>query len=386
MDPALFRPVWHATDGQAALQRLAETYEVVAIPEETISAQTTLSARVRALMQLHHTSFHAIGCAAPDNLRSIPFESASSMAWLAPQMRGETIVWDGNRLMKYPKAQKEQARKRHRNTYVQAGFDPDLIAQDDYNEVIASTIWSYLRLESSVSDRRGGDRPFTVIDGGADSPDIAANSEDGPPSEIAEHPSSVVDKRHTEMRNVPTPREPLERTHLPTMTLTTTTISEQGEHGPVLRDITVPSLGQATLRQCDTCFVAAQCPAMKSGSECAFHLPLEVRTKDQLKGLLQAIIEMQGQRIAFARFTEELNGGYPDPNVSSEMDRLFKLVKQLKELEDNREFIKITAERHAGGGVLSALCGDRAQAAAPALPHGGLDVDQTNTIISRSLD
>jgi hypothetical protein len=99
------------------------------------------------------------------------------------------------------------------------------------------------------------------------------------------------------------------------------------------------------LRQCDTCFVAANCPAFKPQSACAFNLPVEVKTKEQLKGLLNTIIEMQGSRVAFARYAEELNGGYPDPNTGQEIDRLFKLVNQMKELEENKEFIRITAER-----------------------------------------
>ena len=95
---------------------------------------------------------------------------------------------------------------------------------------------------------------------------------------------------------------------------------------------------------------------------CSFNLPIEVKTREQLKAMLTAIIEMQGQRVAFMRYAEEVNGGYADPNTSQEMDRLFKLVKTVKELEENREFVRITAERQSSGGVLSAIFGDRAQA------------------------
>jgi hypothetical protein len=73
------------------------------------------------------------------------------------------------------------------------------------------------------------------------------------------------------------------------------------------------------------------------------------------------MVEMQGQRVAFARFAEELNGGYPDPNLSQEIDRLFKLVKNIKELESNNEFARITVERQSSGGVLSALFGEKAE-------------------------
>ena len=79
------------------------------------------------------------------------------------------------------------------------------------------------------------------------------------------------------------------------------------------------------------------------------------------------------------RFSEELNGGYADPNVSKEIDRLFKLIKTTKELDDSREFIRMTVERQGGAGVLSSIFGDRANALKE-LPTQ-LDEDQTNKVI-----
>jgi hypothetical protein len=93
---------------------------------------------------------------------------------------------------------------------------------------------------------------------------------------------------------------------------------------------------------------------------------------------------MQGQRVAFMRFAEEMNGGYADPNVSQEIDRLFKLVKSVKELEENKEFIQITASRQSSGGVLSAIFGDKAQALRE-MPQP-LTEDQTTRIINESLE
>ena len=60
------------------------------------------------------------------------------------------------------------------------------------------------------------------------------------------------------------------------------------------------------------------------------------------------------------RMAEELNGGYADPNTSQEMDRLMKLVKTVKDMETNKEFIQITASRSSEGGVLSQLFGPKA--------------------------
>jgi hypothetical protein len=138
------------------------------------------------------------------------------------------------------------------------------------------------------------------------------------------------------------------------------------------------------MRQCNTCFVAANCPAFKPDNTCAYNLPIEVKTREQLKALLTAIIEMQGQRVAFMRFAEEANGGYADPNTSQEMDRLFKLVKSVKELEENKEFIRITAERQSSGGVLSAIFGDRAQALREM--EQPLNEEQTTMVIRQSLE
>lgn len=181
-------------------------------------------------------------------------------------------------------------------------------------------------------------------------------------------------------------RTPDEIRTLPVFSMSSKTIIDKDEAGrDVIRDASVIENSSASLRQCNTCFVAANCPAMKPDSACAFNLPIEVKTKDQLKALLNTIIEMQGARVAFSRFAEELNGGYPDPNTGQEIDRLFKIVKQLKELEENKEFVRMTVERQTSGGVLSALFGERANNLKQ-LPDGGLNEEQTTKIISDSLE
>jgi hypothetical protein len=85
------------------------------------------------------------------------------------------------------------------------------------------------------------------------------------------------------------------------------------------------------------------------------------------------------------RFAEEMNGGYADPNVSQEIDRLFKLIKTVKELDDSREFIRMTVERQGSSGVLSSIFGDKAQALKE-LPNDGLNEQQTTKIIKESLE
>ena len=209
----------------------------------------------------------------------------------------------------------------------------------------------------------------------------------GPPPKI--HANRLIRQsglRGSLTTRVPAPRQPSERRFLPVMDVWSKTIVETGEDGrDTLRDVPILSSTGVSLRQCNTCFVAANCPAFKPDSECAYSLPVEVRTKDQLVALLNAVIEMQGSRVAFARFAEELNGGYPDPNIGQEIDRLFKLVKSLKEMEDNKEFVRMTFERQGGAGVLSSIFGDRAQVLKE-LDGGPMGADQTTRLIQQTLE
>ena len=168
--------------------------------------------------------------------------------------------------------------------------------------------------------------------------------------------------------------------NLPVFGYDVKSVVEQEDGVDVIKEVPVVKSQSVSLRACDTCFVASNCPAFKPQSTCAFKLPVEVKTKEQLKALINAIIEMQGQRVAFMRFSEEMNGGYADPNVSQEIDRLFKLIKTTKELDDSREFIRMTVERQGSAGVLSSIFGDRANVLKE-LPNDGLNEVQTTEVI-----
>jgi hypothetical protein len=384
---AKYWPVWKPEMGHAALFALSEKWENVALLGETIEADTTLAGRTRALQGQFGTNYHGIACAKPDNLRQVPLATASTLSWLSPMMRGETIVWDGNRLVRYQKKMKDQARPRYKSVIQKAGLDFDKILNDDSNEVTRLAIWSYQELEKSVDKKKPPH--LTVVDGeklsdnsvDIDSPGSAETlglDPDNSGLEVrknsAMEPSKIIE------------RDPSETRTLPVFSVNTKTVIDKDESGrDLIRDVPVLETTSVSLRQCNSCFVAANCPAFKPDNACAFNLPVEVKTKDQLKGLLNAIIEMQGARVAFARFAEELNGGYPDPNTGQEIDRLFKIVKSLKELEDNREFVRMTVERQTSGGVMSALFGDRANTLRE-IPNGGISEEETTRIISDSLD
>jgi len=380
-------PVWKPEMGHAALFALSEQWENVALLGETIDSDTTLSGRTRALQNQFGTKFHGLGCAKPDNLRQVPLETASTLSWLSPMMRGETIVWDTTRLVRYQKKQKDQARPRYKNVINKAGLDFDKILNDDSNEVTRLAIWSYLELEKSLDKKKPPH--LTLIDNEKLSDNSVHTDDPGSAETMGIDPdNSGLEVRKDSAVEVPkiVVRDASETRTLPVFAVNTRTVLDKDSDGrDLIRDVPVIETTHSSLRQCNTCFVAANCPAFKPDNTCAFNLPVEVKTKDQLKGLLNAIIEMQGARVAFARYAEELNGGYPDPNTGQEIDRLFKIVKSLKELEENKEFVRMTVERQTSGGVLSALFGDKANTLKE-IPNGGISEEETTRIISEHID
>jgi len=366
--PGKFLPVWDPRTGLKGLNLLVSVYLDVGLPGEALETETQLAMVTRTMVRQHGTRFHVLGSAKPDNLRQVTAETASTMSWLSPMMNGETIVWDGSKLVRYPKRMKDQARARYRNTYIKAGLDVDKILEDDPKEVCRLAVWSYQQYEARLN-------------GMTDDELLYINNDDMDGVSNAETLPLVPDNKTPSVRKL-MPREDAEMGNLPVFGYDlSTTVDEDG----TIKDVQTVQSQSTSLRACDTCFVASNCPAFKPQSVCAFKLPIEVKTKDQLKSLINAVIEMQGQRVAFMRFAEEMNGGYADPNVSQEIDRLFKLIKTTKELDDSREFIRMTVERQGSSGVLSSIFGDKAQALKE-LPDGGLNEEQTTKIIKQSLE
>jgi hypothetical protein len=347
------------------LESLATRYLNVVIPGHFLDENLTMESTLRRFAAQHGTRFHALGVAKPDLFRNSPFETASTLSWLSPMMRGETIVWDGTKLVRYPKRMKDQARSRYRVVYERAGLDFNKILDDDAVEVSKLAIWSYKQLEQWNDNLEG--RVVTMDD-------------TNPPALNAETPSTDVTKRGSDVRKL-SPRNPAEIRTLPVVGVELSRVLEPDADGvQVVKDVPVLRANSTSLRACDTCVVKAVCPAFQPNSTCAFNLPVEIKTKEQLKGLVNSIVELQGQRVMFAKFAEDLNGGYPDPNVGIEIDRLFKILESIKKLDDSKEMIRMTVERQGSGGALSALFGDRAQVLNK-LPNDGLNEAQTNAVI-----
>lgn len=158
------------------------------------------------------------------------------------------------------------------------------------------------------------------------------------------------------------------------------TIEINPETIPVLRYNADP------LRQCNSCYLSSRCPAFSEHSECAYKLPIEIRTKDQLQAALRALIEMQVGRVLFARFAEELEGQGLDPALSAEMDRVFNLVEKFSNISDTRDMVRLQVEARGNAGVLSRIFGQKAGEVSRQLPSGGLDAASTNSFYDGVID
>jgi hypothetical protein len=128
--------------------------------------------------------------------------------------------------------------------------------------------------------------------------------------------------------------------------------------------------------------VRDKCDKAKANSTCAYDIPTEIKTPEQRKAFMTGMLEMQAQRVQFGYFVEQMNGGYPDPNLSQEYDRFLKAMQVQADLEDNRDFLKVSIEARGKTGALSRLFG----AAPPVAQIDHQDPQQTDILATRIVD
>lgn len=374
-------PVWSDNDDLERLAWLCQRYGRVAISDKAINAKTL--PRIRSLAQRWDALIIGL-TSKPDVIEALPWDIVIVGSWTSTLRYGETQVWDGHALRRYPAQQKESSRKKHRPDIIRLGIDYDAVTEDDVTAVgtLAIKSWqaweehTFLGYDPNTSE---DEEEFVNQEEG----DIVAIPPQTPTdlNKVSKGSSIAIGKLEK--------RHDSERLLLPVIgiehivSMGTQTDYEQGEHIEINpEETTVVRYQSNPLRQCDSCYLAARCPAFREHSECGFKLPVEIRTKDQLQAMLQAMIEMQASRVLFARFAEELEGQGLDPALSSEMDRLFSLIDKFKNISDNRDLLHIQVEARGNAGVLSRLFGQKAGEISRQLPGGGLNPSMTDQFIS----
>jgi hypothetical protein len=362
-----FVPVWHESWGSPLLRSMVERYPNLGVPPVDDRTQNVLFGLVRRTrVNLHGLSFsHPYD--APGGL----YSTLVSSSWISPTRFGETVIWDENRLRRYPAEDKEKIRRRHRAHFSAAGFDADKIERDDSNEVARYTVWAWRQMEQSMEGpKRVRLLKRSTHNGNGRTPETAPL----PEPEVDHLPSEPASNGHL-LPDVVTP--------LPVFDFRPKTTIMENPNGTGTVEVTsdVAVMGSGALRQCNSCSLAAVCPLFELGSSCKYSIPIEIRNRDQLMSILHSLLEMQGQRVAFGFFSEQLQGGYPDANLSSELDRFMRMTQSVKEIQDNRDFLKVTVEGRAQAGVLSRLFGaERAETLRK------IDPDRAEDAVRRTMD
>jgi hypothetical protein len=324
----------------------------------------------------------------PDVIAALPWDSVIVGSWTSAVRYGETQIWDGHGLRRYPAQQKDSSRKKHRADILKLGIDYDAIIQDDNSEVARLAIVSWQAWEKVVF---GVYEPQEMDDeqeiGLSESvTDINYPSNPASVPNVAPRGSTIA-IRGAEMRHeddkVLLPVIGIEQF---TPQLAKTLAGEEDIESLGVEKVPVISYKSGLLRQCNSCYLSARCPAFRQDSECGFKLPVEIKTKDQLQAALRALLEMQVSRVLFARFAEELEGQGLDPALSGEVERLFNLVEKFKDISDTRDMVRLEVEARGSSGVLSRLFGQNAGDVSRQLASGGLNPQQANTMYQDVLD
>jgi len=287
-------------------------------------------------------------------------DSLATTAWYSVLKSGETQVWANNRLRRYPNTQQIEARAKHLDDFAALGCNPTEIANGSSAEAARGAIKSWLAWEE-----RHNDAPSLVLLSNM-APMQDAVMPASPVTSIANHPSVM---RHVHEQ------QPLPVFGFDSLVST----YKDGEGRDVHEETVIVTSPNHSQRMCSTCVLANNCPAWNPGSACAFNIPLEIRTKDQLQATMRAMVEIEGQRVAFARFAEEASGEVLDVGVSMEMDRFFRLIKDMRDISDTRDVVRLEMEARGNAGMLSRIFGSGVGAAARAvtIPMSGDEVITT---------
>lgn len=260
--------------------------------------------------------------------------------WANGIIAHNTFVWTGRELKRYPKAYKERARRSHRVLFEDNGFDSRKIEADDPAEILNLSLWSwqkYIESISVVTSKKENriDRSEDMTHPAVDNLPTGNGTEVVPQRKVIALPimQTVFKETQNDDNN-----EDEEKTQIPHL---------------IIRS--------ESMRVCDTCFLKDKCPGFQPASTCLYNIPIEVRTKDQLRSLHDALIEMQTHRVLFMKMAEDLGGGYADPNLSMEIDRLNRMIKTKTDGDRNTFSATLNiSEAPSGPGFMEKVFGNKA--------------------------
>lgn len=348
-----FLPIWHSEDGLDELNRLCEKYRRVGILQGDL--ETDITSRLNSLVAQYGTLLHGVSMTKMAAMQEVRWDSVGSTSWISPTQYGDTFVWTGRELKRYPVKYKESSRKRHRVLFADNGFDPALIAADDAKEILRLSIWSWNQFVSHISDGK------------------ATVSKDIEPVEDVEIdldlPESALVPVNHQASQRGTPRSEIavvERATVPLPIMGITRIQTEANGKTVTKEVFTPR--SESMRMCNTCYIRDKCPGFAQNANCLYNMPITIETVDDIRNLQNGMITLQTQRVLFMRMIEQIEGDYSDANLSAEIDRLGRLIKQARDAEREGFSINISGSQQAAGGFITHLLGTDEGARARALP------------------
>jgi hypothetical protein len=364
LDPDKAIVVWHEEWGVEELRRLADRYNRIAVGQGTCGDRDIVPV-LRSLARSNR--LHGFGFSSPPLMLAADWDSVSSTTWLSSMSFGETFVWTGKELRRYPARYKEQSRKRHRVLFTDIGLDADLIEADNPTEVLKLSLWSWQHQVDYISRRHGDAVTPTPDSAHSETEETALGVPTATlPQDSAEVVTEPPAKRVTKL---------LPGIESEAFTHRYTDPDSGERKSRTEHRINVVDLN---IRQCTGCFLANKCPDFQPGANCAYEIPIRVKTKEQYLSLLDSLIAMQGARVFFMRLAEEADGGYADQNLSKEMDRLTRYIKIKSDIEEAGFTFSMKVQQKGDGqiGLMSRLFGEKAGGVPALSPAGAVSAQE----------
>lgn len=268
---------------------------------EDNQSNTLISSNI-ALLKSFNTKVHRLGRVDKETVLTGLFYSLSSSNWISGSKHGVTFEYVGNlKLTTFhgSKGSGKSVRNKLKSKCETLGLDHSLLLSDDKETVDKWNISQWVALTKDVSQVSGYWTPR---------------------------------------------KDDMSKDQLPT-------IQKQTNQSLATRD-----QFQSYLRNCNSCYLSANCPAFEADSSCSLSITPKVETPDDIQNLLNKVIQIQGERVLFASMSEQVQNVGLNPEVSKEMETLTKLIKDSKEIMSpgGGDEVLIKAK---GSGVISRLFG-----------------------------
>jgi hypothetical protein len=332
LDPVKFMPIWHAQYGLPELEKLCSQYEVVGITQPDMR-DTSLIPVLNNISRRYQVRLHGVAITGKKMLRSVKWDSVSSASWRSPSAFGDTILWDNgiHDLRRFPKHSKAK-RRSYRHIIESAGFDYQKIEDDDSTELLKLSVWSwdqFIRTLTTDDSYQFSEKPETT----SSAVDIL----------LPDNPNGQLIRREPEKR---------ETVLIPVLGAKFRENADTNDLEQILFK------RSESMRICNTCFLRDKCVMYKTDANCAYSIPIEIKTKQDLTDLQNTLVEMQVHRVLFMQMAEDVDGGYADPNLSAEMDRLQRMIKAKSDADKQVFSMTIQASQpNAGPGFMEQLLG-----------------------------